>query len=43
MAIDVDTRPGIGLRVSCHPCNSVDECNRLLAALAAFQHDLRAR
>ncbi|HEY1816091.1 MAG TPA: aminotransferase class V-fold PLP-dependent enzyme [Kofleriaceae bacterium] len=43
MAIDVDTRPGIGMRVSCHPCNSVDECNRLLAALAAFQHDLRAR
>jgi kynureninase len=43
MAIDVDTRPGIGLRISCHPCNTVDECNRLLAALAAFQHDQRAR
>jgi kynureninase len=31
--IDVDTRPGIGLRISCHPCNTYEDCDRLLAAL----------
>lgn len=31
--IDVDTRPGIGLRISCHPCNTVADVDRLLAAL----------
>lgn len=31
--IDVDTRPGIGLRVSCHPCNTIEDIDRLLAAL----------
>jgi len=31
--IDVDTRPGTGIRASCHPCNTDDDCDRLLAAL----------
>jgi selenocysteine lyase/cysteine desulfurase len=32
--IDVDTRPGTGLRVSCHPCNTHGDVDRLLTALA---------
>lgn len=32
--IDVDSRPGAGLRVSPHACNTEEECDRLLAALA---------
>lgn len=32
--IDVDTRPGTGVRMSCHPCNTVEECDRALEALA---------
>jgi kynureninase len=34
LGIDVDTRPGTGLRVSCHPCNTAADIDRLLAALA---------
>ena len=33
--IDVDTRPGTGLRVSCHPCNTLEDVDRLLAGLTA--------
>lgn len=36
LAIDVDTRHGIGLRMSCHPCNTIGDCDRLLAGLAVF-------
>jgi kynureninase len=35
LGIDVDTRPGSGLRISCHPCNSSEDLDRLLAALAS--------
>jgi len=31
--IDVDTRPGTGVRMSCHPCNTVEECDRALDGL----------
>lgn len=31
--IDVDTRPGTGIRLSCHPCNLHDEVDRVLAEL----------
>ncbi|MCW5801415.1 MAG: aminotransferase class V-fold PLP-dependent enzyme [Deltaproteobacteria bacterium] len=37
-AIDVDTRPGIGMRMSCHPCNSDADCDRLLGAIAELHH-----
>jgi selenocysteine lyase/cysteine desulfurase len=33
--IDVDTRPGTGIRASCHPCNTPGDCERLLEALAS--------
>ncbi|HEY6033589.1 MAG TPA: aminotransferase class V-fold PLP-dependent enzyme [Kofleriaceae bacterium] len=33
--IDVDTRPGTGLRVSCHPCNTLEDVDLLLAGLTA--------
>jgi kynureninase len=32
--IDVDTRPGTGLRLSTHPCNTDEDCDRVLAELA---------
>lgn len=32
--IDVDTRPGTGIRLSAHPCNTVEDCERVLAELA---------
>jgi selenocysteine lyase/cysteine desulfurase len=32
--IDVDTRPGTGVRMSCHPCNTAEECDRAVDALA---------
>jgi len=32
--IDVDTRPGTGLRFSAHPGNTEDDCDRALAAIA---------
>lgn len=32
--IDVDTRPGTGVRMSCHPCNTVEECERAVELLA---------
>jgi len=32
--IDVDTRPGTGVRMSCHPCNTIEECDRAVEALA---------
>jgi hypothetical protein len=32
--IDVDTRPGTGVRMSCHPCITVEECDRAVEALA---------
>lgn len=31
--IDVDTRPGTGVRMSCHPCNTVEDCDRAFDAL----------
>jgi kynureninase len=34
LGIDVDTRPGTGVRMSCHPCNTVEECDRAVDALA---------
>ncbi len=34
LGIDVDTRPGTGVRMSCHPCNTVEECDRAIEALA---------
>lgn len=34
LGIDVDTRPGTGVRLSCHPCNTVEECDRAIEALA---------
>ena len=34
LGIDVDTRPGTGVRMSCHPCNTVEECERAIDALA---------
>jgi len=34
--IDVDTRPGTGIRLSCHPCNTLEDCARVLAELAAL-------
>jgi len=33
--IDVDTRPGTGIRLSCHPCNLEDEIDRVLGELAS--------
>ena len=33
--VDVDTRPGSGIRVSPHPCMTEDECDRLLQELAS--------
>ncbi|HWE26513.1 MAG TPA: aminotransferase, partial [Polyangia bacterium] len=32
--IDIDHRPGAGLRISPHYCTSEDECKQLLSALA---------
>lgn len=32
--IDVDTRPGTGIRLSTHPCNSEADCSQLLERLA---------
>ena len=34
LAIDVDTRPGTGIRMSAHPCNSESDCDRVLEQLA---------
>jgi selenocysteine lyase/cysteine desulfurase len=31
--IDVDTRPGTGIRLSCHPCNLDEEVDRVLGEL----------
>lgn len=39
--IDVDTRPDTGVRVSAHPLNSFDECDRLVAALVEARGALR--
>jgi kynureninase len=36
-AIDVDTRPGTGVRASCHPCLDERDCDRLLNALAELR------
>lgn len=33
--IDVDARPGAGIRVGPHPCITVDECDRTVDAIAA--------
>jgi kynureninase len=33
--VDVDTRPGTGLRMSCHPCTTFDDCERGMTALAS--------
>jgi selenocysteine lyase/cysteine desulfurase len=35
-AIDVDIRPGTGIRLSCHPCNLPDEVDRVLAELRRY-------
>jgi kynureninase len=32
--IDIDSRPGAGIRVSPHPCCTEEECERVVAALA---------
>lgn len=34
--IDVDTRPGTGIRLSCHPCNLEDEVDRVLGELERY-------
>jgi hypothetical protein len=34
LAIDVDTRPGTGIRLSAHPCNNESDCDRALEQLA---------
>lgn len=34
--IDVDTRPGTGIRLSAHPCNTLEDCALVLAELAAL-------
>jgi kynureninase len=34
--IDVDTRPGTGIRLSLHPCNLPDEVDRVLAELRRY-------
>jgi len=34
--IDVDTRPGTGIRLSCHPCNLHDEVDRVVAELRRY-------
>lgn len=33
-AIDIDTRPGAGIRIGPHPCTSFEECDRLVDRLA---------
>ncbi|HEX8825349.1 MAG TPA: aminotransferase class V-fold PLP-dependent enzyme, partial [Archangium sp.] len=34
LGIDIDTRPGAGIRVSPHPCNTEQECDRVIDELA---------
>lgn len=34
--VDVDTRPGTGIRLSAHPCNDEDDCDRALIELAGI-------
>ncbi len=34
LGIDVDTRSSLGIRVSPHPCNTEQDCDRLMAAVA---------
>jgi selenocysteine lyase/cysteine desulfurase len=34
--IDLDTRPGTGIRLSCHPCNLPDEIDRVLGELRRY-------
>ena len=34
--IDLDTRPGTGIRLSCHPCNLHDEVDRVLGELRRY-------
>ncbi|QRN96241.1 aminotransferase class V-fold PLP-dependent enzyme [Archangium violaceum] len=34
LGIDIDTRPGAGVRVSPHPCNTEEECDRVIDELA---------
>lgn len=36
LGIDVDARPGIGLRLSTHPCNTESDCDRVLEELARY-------
>ncbi len=36
LGIDVDTRPGTGIRLSCHPCNLHDDVDRVLAELRRY-------
>lgn len=35
-SIDVDIRPGTGIRLSCHPCNLPEEVDRVLAELRRY-------
>jgi len=34
--IDLDTRPGTGIRLACHPCNLHDEIDRVLGELRRY-------
>jgi kynureninase len=34
LGIDIDTRPGAGVRVAPHPCNTEEECDRVVDELA---------
>jgi selenocysteine lyase/cysteine desulfurase len=37
LAIDVDTRPRTGIRLSAHPCNNESDCDRVLDQLARMR------
>jgi kynureninase len=34
LGIDVDTRPGAGVRAAPHPCSTEEECDRVIDTLA---------
>jgi kynureninase len=36
LGVDVDSRPGAGLRVSPHPCSTPEECERVISALTTL-------
>lgn len=37
LGIDIDTRPGTGVRLSAHPCNTESDCDRALEQLARLR------